>query len=714
MVLSEGAASGGQGGTKSETEASQTVFFRTKGMIGLNAVKRTGDEVAPYVESCYPVAGPVRLYREEPIALAFTENFNIVLPEVPYESAPNPDDPLGQAHLVAWVLAVDKLGGGSDGEHLSATSDDWLDAHRKTQVGLIASVIPIAGAKLVSEVVREATTLDPFKIRFEAMVASAAGCGASGTAYHKSQVLFHDPVAAAGAAPLWPADSVLRANLRVKGGPITERTRFADGDETAFDALTESGAGAGTWAVLDGALACLQAAGTTRYYAVFGDKEWNHVQIHATVDPSGGKAGVALAVEGTSQVGQALLVIVDEAAATLALVAVSAGAAKVLESVALPATAAAPYGLEVVAFDDVVRAAVGEAVVESEREEFRDGKLALVAQGEASFTKLIVEPVDAYRFEARTSRFQSFEDHVESFGGEASSIPASAAGAGAASETPAAMFAKTRTGIADAMKPVADRESRQRLFDAWTLGLALPLRTRCRRLEISAIEAAAGAELLLIESPEPLPFSRDVKLDLSRRVLHHALQVAAGTFEEMRSALHFSGDRMVGPVVTGEAEAVLARSRWAVRATVVDGEGQFEIYDIQPPGGQRRGRRIEGKRSAVIKADAIDGPEARRWRGVLGTLSPGFVVLLDENGAAVRKPFSVVVSWETVPIAILTDGDESRAIMIPLSSDGTQLSTLTRGRYRLDFSLDRKRYRSKTIDQHSNYQGQATLTIDLP
>ena len=46
----------------------QKAFFRTKGLAGLNAVARVGDEIEPYVESRYPGPGGARLYRHESIA----------------------------------------------------------------------------------------------------------------------------------------------------------------------------------------------------------------------------------------------------------------------------------------------------------------------------------------------------------------------------------------------------------------------------------------------------------------------------------------------------------------------------------------------------------------------------------------------------------------------------------------------------------------------
>ncbi len=719
LALSEDAACGTQGSYAKQVEVDQKTFFRTKGMIGLNSVKRIGDEVAPYVESCYPAAGPVRLYREEPIALAFSEDFNIVLPAIPYERAPNPDDPLGLTHVAEWLLTVDKLGGAGDGERLSASSEDWLTAHRVPEMVVVPQKYP-AAEKFVSKLVREAATIDPFKIRFETMIANSAGCAKPGTSFHKSLVLLHEAISSqelTSASQLWPADSVLRANLRLKGAPFTERTAFHVGDETAFEMLSEGAESSETWVVSDGALICQAAGIGIRYYAVFGEKGWNHVQIHASVDPGGGTAGVAIAVESQAGVTKALLAVVDEAANALKLTQLSAGVAKFLKSSPLPADSKPPYGLEVIVSDDVLRFTVSDRVIECDREGFRDGKLALVAQGGTKFTKLIVEPLDAYRFEARTSRFQSFKDHIQSCNREITKIPAGIAGAGAASETVASLLTKTKSRIADVMKPTIDPEMRQRLFDIWSKGLAFPLRTRLQRLAISSCQDVAGIEMMLIEGPEPLAFGRDVKLEISKPVVHHVQlgQPLFGVLQGTTFELGLHSGNVVERKVIEEEQALLSRCKHAVRAIVVEGEQQYEIYHLEPGVPGRCGLQIKAKRMDLIIQADINASEVAQWRAALEVMSAESILFLDERGASLAMPVDSVswITYDPVPITVLTDGDETRAIVIPLSSDGTQPSALGKGDYTLDFTLDRTRYRSNSVDQYSNYKAQEALSFIL-
>src|SRR6266852_1501498 len=60
-----------------QQELPQVIFFRTKGLPGLNSAARTGQEIEPFVESVYPAPG-MTLYRTESTILAFNEKFDIL------------------------------------------------------------------------------------------------------------------------------------------------------------------------------------------------------------------------------------------------------------------------------------------------------------------------------------------------------------------------------------------------------------------------------------------------------------------------------------------------------------------------------------------------------------------------------------------------------------------------------------------------------------
>jgi len=488
-------------------EVPQQLVFRTKGLPGANAVDRTGEELEPYVESRYPAPRQL-LYRGEPAALAFNERFDIF---TGLAHAPSASDPDERRQQVDFVLAVERVGGSGEPMRVSQTAVDWIVAHRGTTLPPDHGAVVIGADPahpVVRALARTAATRDPARIRWETLLASPNSCALTPPS-HPSRVLTHDPVdptAPTGAPPRWAPRAGYRANLRVAGGPFVERAPFVAGDETALSYTTEAGGSIALWSVAGGALVAPAPPGS-RALATFGEPTWLCAQLRATIDPQGGAAGLAVAV-GT---GRAITALVDEPARRLRLIARS-GSTVTEQFAALPAGAQAPYQLELLAFDDEIRASVAGATARLLRGELRAGRAALVAGSAARFADLRVEALDAYRFEFDASRYADFAEHIASFAGPAPAVVASP-GAGGASL--AALLADPR--LADATRPGADPLLRQRLFDDWIAALALPLRRQVDRLEISRRETAgATTDLLVIESPEPLPFGDDITATLSR------------------------------------------------------------------------------------------------------------------------------------------------------------------------------------------------------
>src|SRR5205085_3041327 len=110
-------------------------------------------------------------------------------------------------------------------------------------------------------------------------------------------------------------------------------------------------------------------------YAAFGDPTWNHLVVQVRLDRHGATSGVAVGVSGSSPVDQALLALIEDGA--LVLISRQAGADTELARATVPETDG-PLVLEVTAFDDRVRAQVGQVTVEADRGAVREGRVALV------------------------------------------------------------------------------------------------------------------------------------------------------------------------------------------------------------------------------------------------------------------------------------------------------------------------------------------------
>lgn len=490
-----------------EATVTQRAYFRTRGLPGLNRTARVGDEVEPYVESRYP-AGPPRFhYRSEPAALVFNERFNLLAP-----ATVDPVLPPERQQVLEWLLVAEEVGGTESARRLSRGAADWISAHRTPPQPEPAPSPVLVESGFLTRAVRQAPTRDPILGRLERLLQSPFSCGTTDPRLHPSQVLMHKPVdldTAPGAPQLWAPAQTFRLRLQPRSGPYVFRSAFTEGDATAFQGVTEAGAPA-AWSVADGALACTAPAGSRRY-ALFGEPSWMHLQIVATVEAADAVFGIAVGVSGT--VTRALLALIDESGATprLLLLAKRGAAVTTLASADLPAVTGTRQ-LHVTAFDDVVRARVGEVVIEAPRRDLREGRAALVSTGSGSVHELLVDPVDAYELVFQSSRYADFPAHIGSFGGTVGEMPLGTVGPVAA---PMALLLPGREEERlRLMRPGADPEERQRLFDRWVKDLGIALWERPQRLEVTRLTSPSGTEALLLETPEPLAFSEDVVLKL--------------------------------------------------------------------------------------------------------------------------------------------------------------------------------------------------------
>jgi hypothetical protein len=681
-------------GSGQQAVVEQRAGFRTRGLPGLNAVEAPGTELEPYVESVYPGATRL-LYRAEPVVLAFDERFSTLLP---VDRTPAPGDPTERTQLLEWVLAVEQ----GDGQRLSVPSADWIVSHR----GTVPPPRPfprVIDDILVARSVRRAPSVTPLVVRLEALEQLSPACTTDGVRLHSSQVLTHapvgDPAAGDPATPLWPARTTLRAAVRGKAGPYVARRPFVDGDKTALTVANEGQVGATAWHVVGGSVAVVgTAAPGLRHYAVLGDAGWNHLQLHAEVDPAGGAAGVAVAVGGLPQVERGLLALVDENGRRLVLLARRGGVTVELAGVALPVAAAAPYALDVLAFDDRVRARVGETVVEADRGDLRDGRAALVLDGPGSCSALHVDGLDAYLTQLTTSRYAGFADHVGSWDGALAPLP------GEAAAVPALLTA-TAADLAALMTPTSDAQLRQRLFDRWVAELAVPLASTVDGLRLRRVADTTGVRLLVLESPEPLPFSTDVSLSVTHRVR----SVVDPPPDLPRELLRFAADLVLGrDTVSGSVPdgiaATVRQARTLVHA-VADRLTQrlrYAVYRVRvsgPAGAvELTGELVEVRTTPVL----LPGFPPRPLR-----VPADHIVLLDAAPEPVSAPIPLPTEREvTVPASILTNSVEDRALLIP---DGP----LAADAYTFTFSVDRARLRTPVIDETTRYRRSATLTVTI-
>jgi hypothetical protein len=681
-------------GSAQEATVMQRAGFRTRGLPGLNAVEAPGLELEPYVESVYPGASGV-LYRREPIVLAFDERFSTLLP---VDRTPSPSDPAERTQLLEWVLAVEQ----ADGQRLSVPTADWIVAHRGTAPPPRRWVPRVIDDVLVRSDVRHAPTIAPLAQRLEALEVGSPACDQTDTRLHASQILTHnplDPATADPTVPIWPSRTTLRAAVRAKAGAHVSRRPFDDGDETALTVADEGRITATGWRITAGALAVsgTPAAGL-RHYAVLGEPTWDHLQIHAEVDPTAGAIGVAVAVSGLPRVERAIVALVDAATGRLRLQARRGGATEDLASTPLPAGSVAPYTLEVLVFDDRVRARVGETSIEAVRGDLRDGRVAVVIDGQGRCSALHIDGLDGHVSQLITSRFASFEEHIASWDRVPRPVPGDA---GAVSALRVATIAE----ITAVMTSDADPQVRQRLFDRWVAELVIPLSPTVEGLRLGVVADAGGTRLLVLESPEPLPFSRDVRLTVTHRVT----SIPNPPIEVPRSLLGFAAELVFarttvrGPVPDA-AEVVVRRARVLVHAAPGDRltrRVEYRFYRV----------RVDASRGLVLEGELI---EVRTTPPVLPGLPPrplripvNHIALLDAAGRPVSPVLPLPVEHDaTVELRVLTNSAEDRALLIPASPMAPDI-------YTFNWAIDRPRYRSPVVDDSVRYRGTAVSAVTL-
>ncbi len=343
---------------------SEAAYFRTKGLPGLNACPNVGDDIRSHVATTYPVQRAILLYREEPCVLAFENSLSSILP---IDRTPGPTDPPEKAQMFPLELNVDRVASLSGLQRLTVPSGDWIAAHRPHPN---PPVTYVAVPGFAESKVRYAPSNDLLVQRFQAVqAASGSSCGAPAVS-HASQVLLHEPIDATGAAGWWEPKTGYRATVRQADGPFAERTGFDVSDVLAFSIQSDGPAAYPEW-TLDGSrnLVAPDVSGSGgRQFIVCGDPDWDHLQVHSRIDLRTGQgAGIAVGVGSGIPVSQAIICTIETDGSGHALVVRSRLGGTETELGRAAIAVSGPTLLTVTAFDDVVRATVGDVSVDGIR-----------------------------------------------------------------------------------------------------------------------------------------------------------------------------------------------------------------------------------------------------------------------------------------------------------------------------------------------------------
>jgi hypothetical protein len=733
------------------------VYFRTKGLPGLNAVKRVGEELEPHVDRAY-TGGRGVLYRKEPVSLAFTEGLQVAVPL----ASRSPGSSTESFTLMEMQLLVRPEIATEPGTIYTATDHDWIVTHRVGTSNGVVSRPWRSELSLGTTMARRAISLDPYRERLARLTQRPqVTCEVPDPRDVSSAVLLAPPQGSTDpddpSIALWPERSRYTAIVRQKGAPFVDRRPFEIDDTDAFDWHRDSGGTPPPWTLDSGALHA--PAGNDRLLAVFGDASWNHVLVQTSIVLTGTAAGVGVSLPGSGEPTQGIFAVVETAGAgrRLALYRRSTGTQmQLMVEQDLPAsTPTDALILQVYAFDDVLRAQIGDVIVETDRDTLREGRVCLMAQGDARFTSLAVEGLDMYLFSFATSRFRSFPEHIGTFSGAIDELAPEMLGVGTSPSAPAAIF--SRSEIVTAMKPETLPEERQAVFEKWIQGAGVPIKADVQKLELSSYRVGNQSWFLLLESPEALDFTEEITCALTRRTwVSSSPTRPSRPFEAL-------GPRIDRQRPSSAPSAAVRASRDALRAGVLARESAagsafvagaktepiLVIHDAvkSGPGLRITVEATEAARPAgrlIFAETGEDSASTRYFIASHGKLAAGAPVVLDalpmqpppdwtpppkpvipegiKPGAIWGVTLDLVpvtpvfptgnYVWQPVGLLPLQDATGRRALLFPLAGDG--IAALASASYRLELTLSRLRWHTTSVaDTTNHYNDSATMTFQL-
>ena len=734
-------------------EVTEYAMFRTKGLPGLNAVERVGEEVEPHVRSVYPPPGAL-LYREEPVTLALRETMPVAVPLAfrPQGPAQAPE----RTQLLRLALVTRPTVAQVVGTPMTSTSTDWVVAHRSAPG-------PLHGWW---QVLMDATEVRGVAVRSDqAELDRLAGlirpgwnrCGLGDPRQAVGTALVAQPPSD-GVAALWPEAGRLSSALVRAAAPYVDRPRFDPADLSALSPLTGAGQADPTGWQVDGEGRLLAASGTRRL-AVLGDGDWDHLTVRTRVlpgpggggAPAGTNAGVAVGLRpGSTALGLYAAVVATTASGRLELREWAPDRSdRVLAGADLPGPlqAGEAVGLELTVFDNAVRARVGEIVVEAPRGPVREGRVALVAEGGAAFGDLTVGGLELYRFDVPLSRYARFEDHIGSFDGTVTTIGPGDLGPGTTTATVTQLWAATAAEVtAVGPNPVA----RDALLQRWLRDLGLPRTQDVPGLALTAYRTGPGADALLAESPEPLDFSGAVQLSVSRIVdvppgtdgavvlvpqaLLAGLPAPPGPGVIPRRSRDLSPlvaalERVAGSTaldleLTVDGRELLDLTFLEGRPGPVRPEPTVQAVEVVGTADRRRyvvltgpapGAHEPGTVRLEVEATVDDPARLRVLADVDWTAAgPGDILLVSVAGPAVVGRIAPVTEERSVPVRVIADLTSRAALLVPTSTDGSAVSAFAPGSHRLTFAIDRARYETTDApDETNRYRRSATVEVTL-
>ena len=283
------------------------------------------------------------------------------------------------------------------------------------------------------------------------------------------------------------------------------------------------------------------------------------------------------------------------------------------------------------------------------------------------------------------------------------------------SQDVAELFTSTISQIETVMMPEGDPQVRQELFNRWVGDLILPAVPQATGLELNRLVHNDRTELLLIESPEPLALSGDVSMVLNKQTfqlpLTEKIQVLPLIIEKSEVQIELVDTRFTNnPEKLSQLIKSFDGLKWLVKLEANEETNAYFIYAMELPIVEADKITIPGKLDQVIRVGDGKMTEPPAWFEIVQEMDVDELALVSGEGELLFDTYSAL-EFTPVSIRVLTNGSETRAIIIPVAENGSSptVAPLGRGSYRIEFDIRQTADKALGGDQEEAAQIQASL-----
>lgn len=645
----------------------EKIGFETAGPPGLNETPEPGLELQPYVVSAR-AGGRGLLYREESVHLVLSPEVKLFGP------GPGGSDEFTYRLPVTLTVGTSFESEPSNRHGKSSHEGAEWFVDRRGELPWFVAVVLLDTVSAPSD--------DPLLLRYRTLSEESAGTCPPDDVWNEARPrLGVDPFDARG-RPLWEPRTVYHAAMRPEGGPIVDRDPFEPGDIGTFLNIT------GTWELDEGGLQAVGAA-TGR----FGETDWDYLHLELATDLQlGNRVSASVLIDPGNDGGGIRFTIIRRSENTGTLTAENVTGGGSLGNVSLDAFPDT-INLQVDVFADAVRCRVAGAEISVPRDSRGSGICEIGGQ-DVKIRSLKVRGIEMYGFDFTTSRYESFADHVASAPGGNSVL------IGDAAEALSTLSPRIRGEIDAVMRPEAADSDRERVFAEAAQALAMPLREDPVRVHLDVATHDADRWLLL-ESPEPMDFTEEIRLQLFRRVVRRP-PIRPGLWEHIFDSIRDVFEPMTPfqpPIRDPHLLGPLGRrlTEPTHRIEIAPSDSDDEAFTVRI-----RDRRIEIR-------DERTGRTTRRRIPLMSPIERSRLfdtdLHFDRWGRLIDWLHPSIVEWQLVDVLPLQNGDATKALLLPES-----VGAFPNGSWRLDLHLERKWFdTTDPIGPGNAYIADATL-----